>query len=64
MVVASPKPLLVKLAITAEGEDSFGDAPAFVKSEGPMCEDCPVWRTELVSPAWNKAASGARATEK
>jgi hypothetical protein len=92
MVVAAPKPLLVKLAISAEGEDWFltggarhkatryvvkvdiggvrgvvaplvgkqppdtrvwildGSPPAFVKSEGPFCDGCPIWRTELVSP--------------
>jgi len=94
MVVATPKPELVKLAISAEGEDWFatggarrkatryvvkveiggvrgavaplvgkqppdihvwilsGSSPAFVKSEGPACEGCPIWRTELVSPVW------------
>jgi hypothetical protein len=92
MVVAAPKPQLVKLAISAEGEDWFltggarhkatryvvkvdiggvrgvvaplvgkqpldtrvwildGSPPAFVKSEGPFCDGCPIWRTELVSP--------------
>jgi hypothetical protein len=29
-----------------------GEAPAFVKSEGPMFQGGPIWRTELVSPAW------------
>jgi hypothetical protein len=97
MVVAAPKPQLVKLAISSEGEDSFliagkrraanryvvkveipgvkgviaplvgrqppdthvwilgGIAPAFVKSEGPGCEGCPIWRMELASPVWPKA---------
>jgi hypothetical protein len=32
-----------------------GDAPAFVKSEGPMCVDCPVWRIELTTPVWSAA---------
>jgi len=106
MVVASPKPMVVTLAIAAEGEDSFatggvlrkatryavkveiggikgvvaplvgkqppdthvwilgGAAPAFVKSEGPFCEGCPIWRTELVSPVWKKAASDTRVSEK
>jgi hypothetical protein len=106
MVVASPKPLLVTLAFTAEGEDSLstggathkatryavkvqiggvrgvvaplvgkqppdthvwilgGDAPAFVKSEGPMCEGCPIWRTELVSPVWEKTASATKVSER
>jgi hypothetical protein len=94
MVVATPKPQLVKLAISAEGEDWFliagarhkatryvvkveiggvrgvvaplvgkqppdthvwilgGSSPAFLKSEGPSCDGCPIWRTELVSPVW------------
>src|SRR5580704_1732576 len=94
MVAATPKPRLVKLLISPDGEESVsaggsshkamryvvkvdiggvagavaplvgkqppdthvwiigGDAPAFVKSEGPMCEGCPIWRTELVSPVW------------
>jgi hypothetical protein len=29
-----------------------GEAPAFVKSEGPMFQGGPIWRTELVSPEW------------
>ena len=32
-----------------------GEAPAFVKSEGPMFEGGPIWRIELVSPAWPAA---------
>jgi hypothetical protein len=97
MVVAAPKPQLVKLAITAEGQDPFstgslgwkatryvvhieipgvkgvvapivgkqppdtsvwileGSSPTFVKSEGPSCEGCPIWRMELASPVWPKA---------
>ena len=31
-----------------------GEAPAFVKSEGPMFQDGPIWRIELVSPVWMK----------
>jgi hypothetical protein len=34
-----------------------GEAPTFVKSEGPLFEDGPVWRIELVSPAWPKESS-------
>jgi len=98
MVVATPKPLLVKLAISAEGEDPFttggvarkatryvvkvniggvkgvvaplvgkqpqdlhvwmlrGECPSVVKTEGPLYEGGPIWRTELVSPAWPKGA--------
>jgi hypothetical protein len=32
-----------------------GEAPAFVKSEGPMFLGGPIWRIELVSPVWPKA---------
>jgi hypothetical protein len=32
-----------------------GEAPAFVKSEGPLYLGGPSWRIELVSPAWPKA---------
>lgn len=94
MVAATPKPRLVKLRITAAGEEPFsiggsqrqathyvvkveiggvagivaplvgkqpadshvwilgGEAPAFVKSEGPLFPDGPLWRIELVSPVW------------
>jgi hypothetical protein len=29
-----------------------GPAPGFLKSEGPLCEGCPIWRVELASPVW------------
>ncbi len=32
-----------------------GEAPAFVKFEGPLALGGPVWRIELVSPEWPKA---------
>jgi hypothetical protein len=99
MVVATPKPRLVKLAITAQGTEPFslagssrealhyvvkieiggiaglvapllgkqppdtqiwvlgGEAPAFVKSEGVSFLGGPIWRIELVSPVWPKAAT-------
>ena len=102
MLVATPKPRLVKLEISALGEDSFtaggsrekavryavkvdiggmsgviapligkqppdthiwmvyGKAPGFLKSEGPLFEDGPVWRIELASPVWPKGNSGER----
>ena len=92
----SPKPLLVKLAISAGGEDRFslggsqrratryvvkveiggvlgllapvvgkqppeiqiwvlgGEAPTFLKWQGPAYESGPVWITELTSPIWSK----------
>jgi hypothetical protein len=30
-----------------------GDAPVFVKSEGPLFYGGPIWRIELVSPIWH-----------
>jgi len=102
MLVATPKPLLVKLQISPLGEDSFtvggsaakamryavkvdiggirgiiapivgkqppdthiwmvyGNAPGFLKSEGPLFQDGPLWRIELASPVWPKAGSGQR----
>jgi hypothetical protein len=99
MVVATPKPRLVKLAITGQGSDAFsvagsrrealhyivkieigsiagllapllgkeppdthvwilgGEAPAFVKSEGASFLGGPIWRTELASPVWPRAAA-------
>ncbi len=95
MAAAAPKPRLVKLLISPEGEDSFsaggiarkatrydvkvdiggvagvvaplvgkqpadthiwilgGDAPSFVKSEGPLYNGGPIWRIELTSPIWH-----------
>ncbi len=94
MLVATPKPRVVKLAITSLGQEPFtvagssrkathyvvkfelggltgvvapllnkqppdvhvwilpGEAPAFVKSEGPLYEGGPIWRVELASPVW------------
>ncbi|HET7106323.1 MAG TPA: hypothetical protein VFI38_05910 [Candidatus Acidoferrum sp.] len=34
-----------------------GEAPTFLKSEGPLYEGGPVWRIELISPEWAKADS-------
>jgi hypothetical protein len=100
MVAATPKPRLVKLQISSQGEDSFsvgglkrvathyvlkveiggvagviapllgkkppdihvwilgGEAPAFVKSEGPFYYGGPTWRIELASPVWPRPSSG------
>ncbi len=102
MVVATPKPRIVKLVITPEGEDPFfvvgserkatryvvkidiggaagvvaplvgkqppdthvwvveGEAPVVIKSEGPMYEGGPVWRTELTSPVWSQSPTGEK----
>ena len=91
-----PKPLLVKLAISAGGEEPFslgdthrrairyvikveiggvlgllapvvgkqppdiqvwilgGEAPTFLKWQGPAYESGPIWITELTSPIWSK----------
>src|SRR5262249_12274222 len=35
-----------------------GEAPAFVKSEQPFYFGGPLWRIELVSPAFPKSANG------
>jgi hypothetical protein len=93
-VAATPKPRLVKMVISHEGEGTFlaggtsrkakqylikveiggiagflaplvgkqpqdthawvlgGDAPAFVKLEGPLFLGGPSWRIELASPVW------------
>ncbi len=97
MVVATPKPRLVKLAITPAGEEPFlvgglsrkathyvvkielggvagvvapavgkqppninmwvlgGEAPMFLKSEGPLYDGGPIWRIEPVSPTWPRS---------
>ena len=34
---------------------TYSDAPAFVKSEGPLAPDGPVWRIEIASPTWSSA---------
>jgi hypothetical protein len=99
MVVAAPKPRLVKLSVHSQGKDPFslvglrreamhfdikidiggvaglvapllgkqppdvqvwiiqGEAPTFVKSEQIFFMGGPIWRTELVSPVWPRAAS-------
>jgi hypothetical protein len=99
IVAATPKPRLVKLAITPQGEDPFsvggskrmamhyvvkveiggvagaiasllgkkpsdiqvwilgGEAPAFVKMEGPLYYGGPSWRIELASPVWGRPVS-------
>ncbi len=97
MIATTPKPRLVKLAISPQGEDPFstsgakrrathyvikveiggiegkiapllgkqppdihiwvlgGEAPAFVKMEGPLFYGGPIWRIELASPVWPNA---------
>jgi hypothetical protein len=37
-----------------------GEAPAFLKSEGPLFAGGPVWRIALDSPSWPKAAAESR----
>ena len=41
-----------------------GEAPAFVKSEGPLAPGGPSWRIELVSPIWPHATAGQAAERK
>lgn len=97
MIATTPKPRLVKLAISPQGQDPFstsgakrtathyvikveiggiegkiapllgkqppdihvwvlgGEAPAFVKMEGPLFYGGPIWRIELASPVWPNA---------
>jgi hypothetical protein len=94
MVATTPKPRIVKLAISPQGEEPFsvggsnrkamhwvvkveiggvagvvaplvgkqppdihvwiltGEAPVFLKSEGPLYEGGPIWRIEQISPVW------------
>jgi len=94
MLVATPKPRPIKLAISPAGEEPFslvgssrkamrfeikielggitgmvapligkqppniqiwiigGEAPAFVKEEGPLYEGGPIWTIQLTSPVW------------
>jgi hypothetical protein len=96
MLATTPKPRLVKLAISTQGEEPFttsgakrmamryvikveiggiagkiapllgkqppdihvwvlgGEAPAFVKMEGPLFYGGQIWRIELASPVWPK----------
>ncbi|MEO8597287.1 MAG: hypothetical protein ABI759_28470 [Candidatus Solibacter sp.] len=102
MLVATPKPRLVKLEISPGGEDSFsvggaaekaqryvvkidiggvsgviapivgkqppdthiwmveGKVPGFLKSEGPLFQDGPIWRIEMSSPVWPKSGPGQK----
>jgi hypothetical protein len=108
MVAATPKPVLVQLAISSQGEEPFsiagsahkaahyvvkveiggitgimaqllgkkppdthvwvlqGEAPTFVKSEGPLYLGGPIWRIELTSPVWppNAANDSKEETDK
>jgi hypothetical protein len=41
-----------------------GSSPAFVKSEGPACEGCPIWRTELASPVWPESGTETTSSKK
>lgn len=55
---------LIAPLVGKQPEDSHvwvlgGEAPAFVKSEGPMFLGGPVWRIELVSPVWPKTPPNA-----
>jgi len=101
MLVATPKPRLVKLAVSSRGEEPFslggasrkanhyaikielggvagvvaplvgkqppdiqiwtvgGEAPTFLREEGPAYADGPVWTIELASPVWGESAGSA-----
>jgi hypothetical protein len=43
---------------------SQGACPSFLKAEGPTFEGGPIWRTELVSPAWPSGGTGAATRDK
>jgi hypothetical protein len=102
LVAATPKPRVVKLIITPQGDDSFsiagsqrkaktfvakvkiggvagavaslagkqppdthfwistGESPVFLKSEGPIAANTPVWQIELASPVWPEASASQR----
>jgi len=106
LVAATPKPLLVKLALVSVGEEPFsiggstrmathyavkaeiggvtgllapllgkqppdshvwilgGEAPAFVKFEGPLYLGGPLWRIELTNPVWPKAKAAPAVASK
>lgn len=101
IVAATPKPALVKLVVSRDGEDSVsvgtlsrkltryvvrvdlgpiknalakllgkfppdtrvwileGEAPTFVRSEGPSFLGGPAWRIELTSPRWPKSTAAS-----
>ena len=101
MLVATPKPRLIKLVITPQGKQPFslagsprnafhseikielggvagmvapligkqppnihvwmigGQAPTFVREQGPFFQDGPIWTVELTNPIWpNAGGSG------
>jgi len=37
-----------------------GEAPAFVKSEGPLYVSGPIWRIELTSPVWKESKAAGK----
>ena len=41
-----------------------GTAPAFIKSESPFFPEGPLWRIELVSPTWPRAATTSSPADK
>ena len=101
-LTAGPKPLLIKLAISAGGQERFllggshrtamryvvkaeiggvlgllapvvgkqppdtqvwilgGEAPTFLKWQGPAYESGPIWTAELTSPVWSKEPYSGR----
>ncbi|MGA1984404.1 MAG: hypothetical protein ABSG84_18290 [Acidobacteriaceae bacterium] len=101
LLVATPKPRLVTLAISPQGEQEFtldgsprkavhfeiqiqlgavtgvvatligkhlpdiqlwilgGDAPTFLREQGPLFQDGPIWTMELASPDWPTAPPSA-----
>ena len=41
-----------------------GEAPAFVKSEGPLSAGGPIWRIELTGPTWPQREAAVRTSER
>ena len=41
-----------------------GEAPVVIKSEGPMYDGGPVWRTELTSPVWSQSSATEKSQRK
>jgi hypothetical protein len=53
-------PLLGKQPADTDVWVAGGEAPAFVKSEGPQYVGGPIWRIELTSPVWANAPGSSR----
>ena len=59
LLVATPKPRLVKLAISSHVWILEGRAPAFIRSEQPFFEGGPLWRIDLAVPTTRGGQRGS-----